>query len=360
MNRCLGCGALLQTTDPKQIGYIEKINLEKNVDHPYCYRCYQIIHHNLKYETSYENSSYFAMLKKLVGQKFLAILMVDVMDLLGGFIPISAYLGSNPVILIVNKVDILPKKFPLNMFDPLLERLIKNSKLNIKKVLYGSIKKTAFVKEILMNITSYHQDCYLFGHASVGKSTLMNQLGILLGHITNDVITTSRQFNTTLDLIKWPLDEKHYLIDTPGVVNIHHYGYYLTPESLNLLIPKTYLKPRTYQIFTKQSFLIGSLCQIDCIVQSPCSISFYISNDLYIHRCKTSNVKKIKEAHPNELLVPPFTQKEKQRLKPEKIILYEIDEKAKIFICGLGFLILTGQTIQIKIRIPKVIEIEMI
>lgn len=104
--------------------------------------------------------------------------------------------------------------------------------------MYGSVKNKEFVHKIISKVTKIKypnksnpftkrkvrfNNCYIVGHASVGKSTLMNQIGKMYLEYKTDVITTNSQFQTTLDFIQWPLDKDSFLIDTPGIINPHNF-----------------------------------------------------------------------------------------------------------------------------------------
>ena len=113
MSKCAGCGATIQHLNPNQIGYIPPaLAVEKGED-IYCRRCFELIHYNKEsYHASLPafNESFYQKLGTLSAHKALFYLIVDVLDLYGGFIPrLAHYLGDNPVIVLVNKIDLLPK-----------------------------------------------------------------------------------------------------------------------------------------------------------------------------------------------------------------------------------------------------------
>ena len=122
----------------------------------------------------------------------------------------------------------------------------------------------------------------------------MNQIGKLYLNHQTDVITTSSQFQTTLDFIKWPLDQKNYIIDTPGIINPKNYGAYLENESVKILTVKKYIKPRTFQLNPDQTIFLGGLASIDFYGENKINASFFVSNELYLHRTKTIQKEHIK------------------------------------------------------------------
>lgn len=377
MSRCIGCGIPLQFSDDSKPGYVKEIVTIENGENIYCKRCYDIIHHNFQYSVENDLNKYYDKISKIKDEKALVLLIVDVMDLYGGFIPkIDECIGNNETIIIVNKTDVLPKDLKVNFIEKIVLEIVKKTSLKVNSILIGSVKNNDFVKRIVNKIenlkyrtnrkTKYHHpksffdNCYLIGHASVGKSTLMNQIGKLYLGYQNDVITTSAQYNTTIDLIKWPLDQNSFIIDTPGIVNYRNYGYYLDNKSITILTPKKYLKPRVFQLNDGQTIFLGGLVRIDFIASKPFSACFYVANTLYLHRTKTIKADKIFEEQAMKLLVPPFSQSEKEKIGDFDILEDKIEQVGLLFISGIGFIRLIGDNLLIKVHIPRKIKVEMV
>ena len=66
MSKCIGCGVKIQTEDPKKIGYVPEIKLIEDGEEVYCKRCYDIMHHNARYDYSTSTENYY---KKISGIK---------------------------------------------------------------------------------------------------------------------------------------------------------------------------------------------------------------------------------------------------------------------------------------------------
>ena len=100
MSRCIGCGAKIQTTNPEKIGYVPEIAMIERGEQVYCKRCYDIRHHNALYTPEYDTKMYYDKIKNIKDENALVILMIDIMDIFGGFIPnLSEYIGNNKVLL---------------------------------------------------------------------------------------------------------------------------------------------------------------------------------------------------------------------------------------------------------------------
>lgn len=374
MSKCVGCGIKLQTNDINKPGYVPEIVLIESNESCYCKRCHDIIHHNKKYESVNDLKVYYDKISKIKNTKSLILLLIDVLDIYHGFIDnLADYIGDNKVIVLVNKIDLLPKSIKLHKIEEKVKELAEKQNLNIVKVMMISAKNPKHIEQVIKKVQEmkYHphfkhrtffDDCYVMGCASVGKSTFINT--VCSFYIPNQKIqiTTSEQFNTTIDVIKIPLDQKNFIIDTPGIVNHNSFGSYLEFESMKNLTPRTYLKPKTFQLSKGQTIFLGGLCQIDIVKADKISVSFYVSNDLYLHRTKTINASKILNEQITKLLVPPYLDTEYQRINHYKTYEYDLDneENAKdLFISGIGFIHLVGNNATIEVKIDEKIAITL-
>ena len=67
------------------------------------------------------------------------------------------------------------------------------------------------------------------------------------------VITTSMLPSTTIDSIKIQISEELVIIDTPGLLDDNNIIDYVDINNMKKIVPKSEIKPKTYQIKSKQS-----------------------------------------------------------------------------------------------------------
>lgn len=378
MSRCIGCGVKLQTTDSTKPGYLPEVVMLERGEEVYCKRCHDIRSHNERYESTRNIEEYYQKIKVIKDQKALVLLIIDVMDIYGGFIPqLDECIGDNQVLILVNKVDLLPKSIKLRHIEEHVKKLANKQKLKVVDVMLISAVSSHNIDKVIAKIAKMKtkakpkyakyqkpitnfDDCYVVGCSSVGKSTFLNTVCNLYLKSTKNRLTTSDQFQTTLDFIKIPLDNKSFIIDTPGIVNTHSFGAYLDYESMRLITPKSYLKPKTYQLESDQTIFLGGLCQIDFIEGQTISASFYVANDLYLHRTKTINASDVMTKNLGKLLKPPVNEKELERLNDKKVLIFQTtsaDLCYDLWISGLGFVHLNGESLKIKVTLPKEINV---
>ncbi len=394
MSKCIGCGVKIQTTDPNQKGYLPEIIMIEQGEEVYCKRCYEIRHHNKIYDTKISDEYYYQNLGFIKNTKSLIIYLVDVLNIESSFIPnLKDLVGDNPVLLLINKIDVMPKSLKLHNLERYAVELAKKNGLNVLASMMISSKNQKEIKKVVERIkqlrikkdkSAYYNpnykpgvtevkrairfdDCYVMGCTSVGKSTFINALIENANPNFKNRLTTSDQYHTTQDLIKIPLDQKNYLIDTPGIINQNSYCAYLDYQSQRVITPTKYLKPRTYQLSALQTIFVGSLARIDFLEGENISASFYVANDLYVHRTKLANADTLmdkmnyqaSESQTNNLLVPPFNKNEVSRLgKYEKHeFLIEEGVAYDLGLPGLGFVHLTGKNVKISVEHPSLINI---
>lgn len=185
---------------------------------------------------------------------------------------------------------------------------------------------------------SQDKDIYFVGMTNVGKSTLINAIIDKMGDVKN-LITTSRFPGTTLDKIEIPLDNGHFLIDTPGIMTANQLATHISPKDLEIISPKKPLKPATYQIKPGNTLFLGGLGRIDFLKGEPTSFTVYTARGMYVHRTKTENADAFYEKHLGEMLTPPT---EGETIAPLKGQEFKTEYDSDLLFGGIGF-----------VRVPK-------
>ncbi len=271
MNKCIGCGSILQTEDSNKQGYT------KNINNTLCERCFRIKHYNDYKLISKDNNDFIKILTN-INKNDLVVLVVDLFNIPRELEILNKYLNNN-ILLVLTKRDILP----LSVYDVNLLNYFDKYNLNIiDKVIISSIKNYNF--DDLLNKIKIHKtsnNVYVVGFTNAGKSSMINKI---LYNYTDiiPVITTSMLPSTTIDSIEIKINDNLTLIDTPGLLDSNNIINCVDIKKMKKIIPNKEIKPITYQIKDSQSLFIDDLVRID--VNSNNSLTFYISNMLNIDR----------------------------------------------------------------------------
>lgn len=354
--KCIGCGAIIQSEDKNKIGYLPLSVLEKNEEgNVYCQRCFRLKHYNEVTDVAMDNSDYLKILQKIEKEDALIIKIVDVFDFEGSWINgILRHVNNTDIILLANKIDLLPKNIKPSKIIHWLKFMSASYGLKPIDVLVMSALKGHHLDHIIESINSYRKgrNVYVVGSTNTGKSTFINALIKRYTDISEDLITVSHFPGTTLDMIEIPLDDKSFIIDTPGIINTHQYAHYLSKDSLKLIMPKKPIKPKVFQLNDNQTLFIGGLARVDFIKGEKTSFICHFSPLLNIHRTKLEKADELYNNRIGDLLTPPSLEELEKLPKYTRHTFTTSKRKTDLVISGLGFITILGKT-SISVYAPK-------
>ncbi|PGT82930.1 ribosome biogenesis GTPase YqeH [Bacillus sp. AFS040349] len=356
---CIGCGVTIQTEDPKILGYAPPSAIEK--EEIICQRCFRLKNYNEIQDVSLTDDDFLKILHGIGETNGLIVKIVDIFDFSGSWLQgIQRFVKGNPILLVGNKSDILPKSVKKQKLINWMKREAKELGLKPIDVCLVSSAKGHGIREVAELIDEYRdgQDVYVVGCTNVGKSTFINRMIKEVAGV-NDVITTSHYPGTTLDLIEIPLDNGASLYDTPGIINHHQMAHYVDKRDLKLLSPKKEIKPKVFQLNEGQTLYFGGLARLDYVSGGREALVCYIPNELTIHRTKLENADSLYEKHAGELLTPP--RKEEVETFP-KLIPHEFsisEGKTDVVFSGLGWVTVNNPGKKIVAYAPKGVNVTL-
>lgn len=360
---CIGCGAEIQSENPNKQGYLPKSVVEKSVEENnlVCKRCFRLKNYNEVSDVELGAEDFYKLIKTLSKKDGLIVKVVDIFDFSGSWIEdVIDIVGNNKdIVLVANKLDLLPKSVKQNKIKQWLFKMLKAKGIKVKDILLISAIKNHGIEEAAARIDELRngKDVYIIGATNVGKSTFINKL-IELTTGDKNVITTSHFPGTTLGMIEIPLDRATSIYDTPGIILDYDIAHYLDAKSLKLVMPKKEIKARVFQLNAEQSLFFGGMARVDFLKGERQSFTLYASNLVDIHRTKLSNADALFEKHLGTLLKPPFEDNIsifKNQVKKN----FKIDDrKIDIVISGLGWITVNSDSgCEIDIYVPEEIEV---
>lgn len=335
MKKCKGCGVTLQYTDKYKKGYSPKKELD------YCQRCFRLMHYGDINDFSKDlndNKNTLNIYKNI--KDALYVLIVDCFD--GLYLSkdnLFNYFKDKDVLLIINKIDLLPRNVTEDKIENLYISEIK--KLNNKNIdVLLTYKNDYTFKDLFFETIDEknYKNLVFVGRVNAGKSTIINKL------LEDTSLTTSIYPGTTVDLNELEVNGYNF-IDTPGLLDEESFITYIDNDLLKEIMPLKTIKAKSFQVYDNQSYSIEGLVDFDVKPKSNVTISFYINNNLEVHRTKLSNIDRYFNNNSFKLSYLPFNNHN-----------YIIDTYKTYYLKGLGLIKVMG-TCELNIRVNDNIKI---
>jgi 30S ribosome assembly GTPase len=357
---CAGCGAVLQTENPERAGYVPASALER--ERIICRRCYRMTHYNEPAPVELGDQDFLNVLHSIGETQGLIVKMIDLFDVSGSWISgLPRFVGSNPILLVANKMDLFPNSVNVNKLKTWLQKSAKEQGLRPVDVLVCSAEKSEGIERVMEAMERHRRgrDVYIVGMTNVGKSTFINQILKQFGAKSDELLTTSRFPGTTLDLIRIPLDDNQSLYDTPGIINRSQMTHYVGEKDLKIITPQKTIKPKVYQLNEGQTLFFGGAARLDFVRGEQQSFVCYMSNLMNIHRTKLENADDLYANHLGEMLAPPAKDHLSQWPGLVKFPYRIRRNNTDIVFPGLGWVTVKGGTAQVIAHVPKGVDVSM-
>jgi ribosome biogenesis GTPase YqeH len=306
--QCSGCGIALQTEQAQQPGYLPAQALLR--EPLICQRCFRIRHYNELATVSLNDSEFTKILGQIAEREALVVYLLDLFDFEGSIISgLRRFVGHNPVLVAVNKIDLLPKNVNRNRVMNWVRRQLKEHGIKAEHIILCSARKNIGFERLLESVSTLRgrRDVYIVGATNVGKSTLINRL--IKDHSDLQAeLTTSRYPGTTLNTVRIPLADGRSIIDTPGIVHPFRLTEVVEATTLQQIMPETTLKPMVYQLDEQQTLFFGALARFDFVKGAHQSFTCFIAPGVHIHRTKLERADELYAEHKGQLLAPPSSE----------------------------------------------------
>ena len=354
---CFGCGCELQNTDPTLTGYTPKPLDNATI---LCQRCFRLQNYGDVRDDELLMPDYKKIFENVIKKKALILYVVDVFAVDSSMIrDLFPFIQNCPILVIANKRDILPKSINDEKIKEFIYKKFKQEGIEIKGIICSSAYKNYNIDEIIetSNRLRCGNDIYIVGASSVGKSSLINILLKNIKNETRDLISTSPYPGTTVATITIPLDHKSKIYDTPGIVP-HNSMYHCMEKSvLKHIIPKSEIKPITYQLNDKQSVFIGGICRFDYEKGPKTGFTFYISNNVELHRTKLDRADQTFDSLVSQAKIKPISSSISSIAHLVKYEFVLPNDKVDIAILGLGWINVKGCSQKISVWAPEGVTI---
>ncbi|EGG16382.1 hypothetical protein DFA_09413 [Cavenderia fasciculata] len=317
-----------------------------------CQRCHMLKNYGKVVPIKIPVNEFKSKLANIRNMNCVVIKVVDIMDFSGTFIEDFRHIvGNNPVIVVCNKMDVLPADIHKHRIEDWIRRECKARGMVAAHVKLLSSASKEGITDFIVELEKIRRgrDVFVVGCSNVGKSTFLNAL---VDEYSNKVefgdqqeeenggkkkkngkqevkhkeaepqetpekeaerkrkllasrVTTSIFPGTTLNVISVPLWNNSTLFDTPGVDNPSQIIKLLKPEELKAVIPTKRIKPSLVHMIEGKSLFLAGLARID-YSGGLATFTVYTNNNLPLHLCRTDKADALFQRQRGKMLCPPI------------------------------------------------------
>lgn len=291
---CLGCGNPLQTQYPDRAGYVPA-HIKARAGTPRCRRCYRLEHYGTQ-QAGRETQPLTSVSTNSPGDPETAIasadavlMMVDIWDFEGSFVPRLMETVDKPVYVAVNKSDLLPARTPPQEVLEWVKQRFSEHDVRVEEIRMVSVERGTGIRSLLRMLQDRlpkNGRLAITGVTNVGKSSLLRRW-LPKGA---QAPTTSSLPGTTQQVISHVLPpDGPVILDTPGFVPGNRLADLLCPQCASILVPKRRLRSKLINLHNKNAIVLGGLAalQLKQPGKSPTVTLAFTSERVPIHVTRT-------------------------------------------------------------------------
>jgi 30S ribosome assembly GTPase len=357
IKKCSGCGAILQSSDEKEPGFIpESVMEDTTKSSRICKRCFRIKNYGSHEVVRITDADYVREVTKVVKESDVVIFMIDLIDFDGSFNEkLINIVKKKPIIAAVNKIDLVPdRKHPSEIANWVKKRFAEKGIKPID-IAIMSVATDYGVNGIIKKLNHFYKKgamACIVGTTNVGKSSLIN--GMIGG---KSQVTVSKYPGTTLKAIAVAHpDTNHIFIDTPGVIPEGRVSDMVCGECSVKLVPSKEISRKTFKLQKDRVLMFGGLVYMKAMDECEHLPIFqaFAAKDVTFHETNEERAKELMREKAGEFINPPC-EKCKDEFYARTFIkkVFVIQEGEELSINGLGWISVRRGPLTIEANVPE-------
>ena len=366
VRRCFHCGAVLQTKNSKEPGYILESTIVNNKPDAllYCNRCYSKIKALNYSELDVDvDEDLKKILKDALATDAMMIWVVDLFAFNGVLNPDIVKIAKKlDVIVLGTKRDLFPRVVKNEYLTRFLnERFNEYGIKPIATHIFGH-ESDINPKELLdkLNALRKGKDIYMVGGATSGKTSIINK--ILTGYVNKSkwAIKSEIYKDTKSKVLEVPLSNSSFLYELPGFPLSTSILSKVEKENVKALTPRKSIKVSQRSMIKNDAILAGNLVQFSMIKGKPCIVKLYAAEGVEIKKCKIAQIPEVNEENNRKRNIRPYSENFTD-FSDYDVFDYEMENDGKfhdISIQGFGWFTFVGKGQVFRVQFPKGVAVK--
>ena len=357
--RCYNCGAVLQSKNKDDKGYVDAklFNTSREDLVIYCQNCFEKMKviNSGKLEQSLDQET-IKILDDAKATDAIIVWVVDLFTFNGTLEPdVVKKVRKNEVIVIATKRDLFPKTIPNATFERFINERFEEVGIKPSNIFILGNTDELSVKELLDEGTKTRKghDFYIIGSVNSGKTVLVNKLLKTYKNKTKWQIKTEPYPGTNQKVMSIPLTNSTFLYELPGFSLATSVQGKVEKDVLKIITPKKKVESFPRPMLKGEVLMVGSIAGFELVEGKPTSFRFYSAEGVETRKIKEKMLEDFIRDNINKVTVRPasdhFT-----TFKDFDLFEYDMENDGQhhdIAIRGLGWIsfIARGQTIRVLI-----------
>ncbi|MBE6142208.1 MAG: hypothetical protein E7175_05170 [Erysipelotrichaceae bacterium] len=366
VRRCFHCGAVLQTKNSKEPGYILESTIVNNKPDAllYCNRCYSKVKALNYSELDVDvDEDLKKILKDALATDAMMIWVVDLFAFNGVLNPDIVKIAKKlDVCVLATKRDLFPRVVKNEYLTRFLEE--RFNEYGIKPIathIFGH-ESDINPKELLdkLNTLRKGRDIYMVGSVTSGKTTIINK--ILTGYVNKSKWAIKSEFykDTKSKVLEVPLSNSSFLYELPGFPLSTSTLSKVEKENVKALTPRKSIKVSQRSMIKNDAILAGNLVQFSMIKGKPCIVKLYAAEGVEIKKCKIVQIPEVLEENNRKRNIRPYSENFTD-FSDYDVFDYEMENDGKfhdISIQGFGWFTFVGKGQVFRVQFPKGVAVK--
>ena len=364
VRRCYHCGVILQSDNPKQVGYISKETVElttnKNNDPIlYCNSCYEKIREmNSSKLTEEVDKDILKILDDAVASDGVIIYVIDLFSFNGTFKEkIIKKIKNLDIFVVATKRDFFPATIKNEVFEKYISERFAEVKIKPKSItiVENNNEETykGFVEHI--SVSRKNHDVYMIGSLTSGKTTLINRC---LKHYTNKSkreIRTIIYPGTNQKVLEIPFDNSTFLYELPGFPADTSVSGLLEKDVSKIVVPKKGIQTPSFNLLANESIMVGNLATFTIVDGKPTKVKLYVADEVEFKKVSYSKLRETMLSNRQKRFLRPVSDN-LLSFRDYDVFEYTMENDGllhDIAIEGLGWISFVAKGQIIRIMLPK-------
>lgn len=361
--RCHRCGKILQSDNPKAVGYTNPQILEEGENNSsmiiYCDECHDILVAMNNSKLSEEvDSQVLKILDDAVASDGMIIWVVDLFSFNGTLKEslVNKVKGLD-VYIVGTKRDLFPNNIKDSVFETYLKERFNEVGIDPKSIIIVGNESGETYSNFIERLQKARQahDVYMIGTTTSGKTSLINRCLKFYKNKTKRTIRTITYPKTTVQVLEIPLSNSSFLYELPGISNDTSVASKVEKDVQKIVTPKKGIQIDNITLDEKTSLLIGGLGVFTFISGKPTKFKLYVADEVEYKKIASHKVRDFMISNLNKRSLRPVSERFKdfQQYDIFQYTMEDDDLMHDISIEGLGWVSFVAKGQVIRVILPR-------